>query len=298
MPTKTIQRKNFNIDYTIVLGYITSSNGNEWRVKQKDITKKRGDFIVYEWNIVRMKDGLVLSNAGLPRDVSAYDFIQNKELIKDLIDKKENKQINGSMKLKKGSKQAKDFMAKVRASKGKKSLGAVKKKKTAVKRKPLATESKSLKDTLKRKKLSLPHGYELRKRKLSGVSKHKDVKSHNYRISISGKKSKLFGIPSDRDAIREIEIYAENDPQLYYSRTLPILKNLAKKYVKGTFDVNKSAKLWQYYVEDAMKKYHKQYGGSGSWSKLLSVPDRKTLAKELAEATLDNFENGDYKDYI
>jgi hypothetical protein len=170
----------------------------------------------------------------------------------------------------------------INKKKGKKSIGAVKKKKPAVKRKPLATESKSLKDTLKRKKLALPHGYELKKRKLSGVVK----------------KSKLFGVPSDRDAIREIENYAENNPQLYYSRTLPILKNLAKKYVKGTFDVNKSAKLWQYYVEDAMKRYHKDFGGSKSWSNLLSVPDRKTLAKELAETTLDNFQNGDYKDYI
>lgn len=186
---------------------------------------------------------------------------------------------------KKGSKQAKDFMARLRASRGKNTLGAVKKKKSAPKKKKLlATESKSLQATLKKKKLALPHGYELKKRKLSGLH--------------SGKKSKLFGVPSDRDAIREIELYAENNPQLYYSRTLPILKNLAKKYVKGTFDVNKSAKLWQYYVEDAMKRYHKEFRSSGSWSNLLSVPDRKTLAKELADATLDNFENGDYKDYI
>lgn len=88
-------------------------------------------------------------------------------------------------KFKKGSQQAKDFMAKLRASRGKKTIGAVKKKKSsAKKRKPLATESKALKDTLKRKKLSLPHGYELRKRKLSGVTRHTDNNSHNYRIKI------------------------------------------------------------------------------------------------------------------
>lgn len=72
---------------------------------------------------------------------------------------------------KKGSKQAKDFMAKLRASRGKKSIGAVKKKKSAPKKKKLlATESKSLQATLKKKKLALPHGYELKKRKLSGVN--------------------------------------------------------------------------------------------------------------------------------
>lgn len=200
----------------------------------------------------------------------------------------ENKQkkILGTMaKLKKGSKEAKEFMAKIRAKKRKVNG---------------AKETKELKTYLKKKKVRLPHGYKTvkRKRKISGDT-HTDTKSHNYRINISGaKKSKLFGVPSDRDAIREIELYAENNPQLYYSRTLPILKNLAKKYVKGTFDVNKSAKLWQYYVEDAMKRYHKDFGGTGSWSKLLTVEDRKTLARELAETTLDNFQHGAYQDYI
>ena len=74
-------------------------------------------------------------------------------------------------KLIKGSKAAKDFMAKIRA----------KRKVSGVK------DSKLLKKELAAKKLRLPHGYETikrtrKKKKLSGI--HKDTKSHNVKISV------------------------------------------------------------------------------------------------------------------
>jgi hypothetical protein len=72
-------------------------------------------------------------------------------------------------KLIKGSKKAKEFMAKIRAKK---------KKVSGVK------ESTKLKKELAKKKIRLPHGYTTvkRVRKISGV--HKDTKSHNVRISV------------------------------------------------------------------------------------------------------------------
>lgn len=189
--------------------------------------------------------------------------------------------------LKKGSKAAKDFMAKLRA---KKSIGAVKKKKAAKKAPKKAakknTLSQKLKASLRKKKLMLPHGYQLRKRKIAGLEQHKDVKSHNYHITISG-------VPKgDVDAMVEISLYADNDSQLYFSNKLPILKNLSKKYKKGTFDLEKSAKLWRYYVENAMKKYAKEFGGK--WNTLLSVNDRKLLAMEYAKQALFEFELGNF----
>jgi hypothetical protein len=87
--TKTKIKKEYNIDYTIFLGEIISNNNNVWKVYQKDITKRKGQYITYDWQIVRKSDGLILSNVNLPKEVSLYDFNQNKELIKNLIDKKE-----------------------------------------------------------------------------------------------------------------------------------------------------------------------------------------------------------------
>jgi hypothetical protein len=102
---------------------------------------------------------------------------------------------------------------------------------------------------------------------------------------------------SDSDMAREISLYADNNSQLYYSRRMPILKNLYKKWKKGTFKVDLAAKLWKYYVEDAMHRYNKDHGSRGDkWHKLLSVADRKLLAHQYAKDTLHDFENHVYSD--
>jgi hypothetical protein len=122
-------------------------------------------------------------------------------------------------KLIKGSKAAKEYMAKIRAKKAPKKIGYKKdrtkilkstshfmqnyldkgfNRKDAIKNAQIdaaysqnkisgAKESKQLKKDLAAKKLRLPHGYETikrtrKKKKLSGV--HKDTKSHNVKISV------------------------------------------------------------------------------------------------------------------
>lgn len=79
-------------------------------------------------------------------------------------------------RLVKGSKEAKLYMAKIRAKKS--SSKTTKKKVSGVK------ETNELKKELAKKKIRLPHGYTTvkRKRKVSGV--HKDTKSHNVKISV------------------------------------------------------------------------------------------------------------------
>ena len=127
-------------------------------------------------------------------------------------------------------------------------------------------------------------------KQISGVSKkHTDTKSHNINI-------KVGALPSykDPEAAREIQLYADNDSQLYYQRRKPILINLSKKHKKGQYDIDKAAKLWRYYIDAAMQKYQKEFGGRGSWSSLLSVADRKVLANDYALNTLEEFELGNY----
>ena len=126
----------------------------------------------------------VLDNKG--NDISGeYETLeQGKQTIKDY--KKNNKKtISGNMaKLKKGSKAAKDFMAKLRAAR----KGAKKKKKVSgLKITPKPHKESRLKfgkrgivvKPIKRK--AAP------KRKVSG-EKHTDIKSHNYKITIGSLK--------------------------------------------------------------------------------------------------------------
>jgi len=115
---------------------------------------------------------------------------------------------------------------------------------------------------------------------------------HGYKVA---KRKSIGALPMyrDQDAAREIELYADNDSQLYYQRRKPILINLAKKYKKGTFDIDKAAKLWRYYIDAAMQKYNKEFGSRGDkWSDLLSIHDRNLLALEYATRTKEEFDLG------
>lgn len=139
-------------------------------------------------------------------------------------------------------------------------------------------------------------------RKIGAAGSHKDTRSHNVNIRVlSGVKKSLGSLPpySDPDAAKEIQMYADSNGQLYYSRMFPIIKNLYRKWKKGTFDVGKAAILFKYYVEDAMQRYHKDFGSKGDkWYDLLSPIDRKILATEYAEQMLWEFESGNYDDSI
>ena len=97
----------------------------------------------------------------------------------------------------------------------------------------------------------------------------------------------------DPDAAREMEIYINNNNDLYRSRHNPILKNLSKKHKKGVYDVQKAAKLFTYLIQDGMQRYAKEFG-SGKWNTLLSTSDRKLLALEFAREALDEFNLGNY----
>ena len=146
----------------------------------------------------------------------------------------------------------------------------------------------------KRKKISGVKNKAVKKTATKKASSmHKDTKSHNVRISVmSGIKVGMLPTYKDKDAAREIQLFADNDSMLYHQRRSPILKNLSKKYVKGTYDVDKAAKLWRYYIDAAMQKYHKEFGGRGKWSNLLSVPDRNLLALDYAIRTKQEFDLG------
>ena len=129
----------------------------------------------------------------------------------------------------------------------------------------------------------------IKKRKIA--STHKDSKSHNVNIRV------VSGVPSysDPDMAREIQLYADNDSRLYFSRKLPILKNLQRKYKKGNYKTELAAKLWLYFVNDALQRYNKEFGSRGDkWHQLMTVPDRKLLAMEYAIDTLNEFEMGNF----
>jgi hypothetical protein len=196
--------------------------------------------------------------------------------------------------------------------KGKSPVGkkhAVKKKtakKKVAKKKAVGKVDRKLKKGLASKGLKMPHGYDVvkRKRKISGIKRKPTEKAVLKSIKHAEKvqKAHMSGIKvgnipayKDKDAAREIQLFADNDYMLYQQRMRPILINLGKKYKKGTYDIHKAAKLFRYYIDAAMQKYQKEYGSRGDkWYDLLSVPDRNVLALDYAIETKNEFDLGNF----
>lgn len=194
-------------------------------------------------------------------------------------------------KLVKGSKEAKEYMAQIRAKKksSPKKVGAIKivekGENRNAKPKAIYEYNRTKKGTFKGlKKIGVTPG------------KHTDTKSHNVNIRVlSGTKKRIGNIPKpyDKDAVREIKLFIENDYQIYKSQTLPILKNLTKKYEKGTFKLEPASKLFRYLIDTGLKKYHKEYGSKrDKWYDILSTNDRQYLAEIMAYDTLIELDAG------
>jgi len=89
----------------------------------------------------------------------------------------------------------------------------------------------------------------------------------------------------NEDTVRELVLYIENDGDLYRQTTTPIMKNLAKKMLKGTYNHTLAVKGWTYLANAGAQKYIKEFGGSGNGSYgSFSPADRKAAAEEFAEA--------------
>ncbi len=93
--------------------------------------------------------------------------------------------------------------------------------------------------------------------------------------------------PGGQDGMNadELAMYIVNDGDLYRQNISMVIKNLAKKIKKGTYDPQKALKLWQYSAQWGAQKYTKEFriaGTHGSYG-MFSPSDRKDAAKQLAE---------------
>lgn len=92
------------------------------------------------------------------------------------------------------------------------------------------------------------------------------------------------GFESDESVARELKLFIDNDAELYRQRTMPIMKNLARKIRKGSYDSELAVKLWKYLADAGAKKYAREHGSPGvSWHDMFPVSVRMMVAKELAE---------------
>ena len=74
---------------------------------------------------------------------------------------------------------------------------------------------------------------------------------------------------------RELFMYATNCGGLYRQQILPVIANLRKKAIKGTYDADKAVDLYYYIATAASNMYNREFGYK------FSVADRFTAAVDM-----------------
>ena len=100
----------------------------------------------------------------------------------------------------------------------------------------------------------------------------------------------------DRCAMAELELFIDNDAELYRQQATHIFRNLARKARKGTYDPNLSPRLFMYLVDAGARRYWREFGDSDSqaWHKVFSKPDRMRLAVHMARIFENEYDLGNY----
>ena len=88
----------------------------------------------------------------------------------------------------------------------------------------------------------------------------------------------------DKAQARELEVFVENDYQLY-KQLQAFLTNYTLKKKKGTFDKAKAVKGLLNVVKAAITKYNKEYGSIGT----VNAQTKNEVAKELFKTLWESY---------
>lgn len=83
----------------------------------------------------------------------------------------------------------------------------------------------------------------------------------------------------DKDAIRELLLFAENTSDFYFKGVIPLLENYTKKYVKGDFVKEKAQKGFQNLIPYATNLYYREFRDRMTFN----PKEREIIGKELYE---------------
>lgn len=126
-----------------------------------------------------------------------------------------------------------------------------------------------------------------------GRPPYKEVREARERKAPASSKevsSKLKTI--DQHALTELELYAENKSSIYEQKK-SILKNILRRIKNGTYDPGLAPKLWLYWVDEAAKRYVKEFGGDLRIT--FPKPLREALAEKLAKEEYALIQAGEYE---
>lgn len=93
----------------------------------------------------------------------------------------------------------------------------------------------------------------------------------------------------------ELQLYIDNDYQLYRSQFIPILKNYTRKMRKGVYDRKLAAKGFMHLLDRGARQYVKEFGSPGDKVQtMFPKKDREKLAMQYAMQFEIDYKNQEY----
>ncbi len=100
---------------------------------------------------------------------------------------------------------------------------------------------------------------------------------------------------NDESLATELELFTENDGDLYHRMTEPILKNLATKKAQGKYDSEKAVQAFMYLAEEGAKEYIRQHGSpTDVWHEMFPINVRRMAATKWRDEFEEEFKLGNY----
>ncbi len=109
---------------------------------------------------------------------------------------------------------------------------------------------------------------------------------------LNGCRVEIGAAGHDEHMLDELELFIDNDGALYESRSLPIYKNLERKWKRGVFDQTKAAKGFSYLIDDGAKKFHRDFRYGGKWYQTFPKSLRDELSKRYAQNMAEELRAG------
>ena len=95
----------------------------------------------------------------------------------------------------------------------------------------------------------------------------------------------------DSDAMNELKLFINNDEDLYRKKFMPIIANIKRKIKRGVYNHEMAPKLWMYLVDEAARKYVKEFGSPDQdVADMFPKELRQQIAKDMADEEQEKIE--------
>ena len=102
-------------------------------------------------------------------------------------------------------------------------------------------------------------------------------------------------IPESMDAVNELDLYINNNEDLYRKKFMPLVHNLNRDLKANRYNHENAVKQWNLLINDAAREYVKEFGKPGEDVKDMFTQDsRAKVAQVLADREFENMKAGEY----